>query len=58
MEILKQIWLNLSDLLRQAAQLPGSMASAVKHRKLRAIANLQEVERLDRIRNPSKYRGK
>jgi hypothetical protein len=34
------------------------VADAVKQRKAQAIARLLEEERLDRIRNPSKYLGK
>jgi len=58
MDALKQIWLRLLDLFKQMASLPRWIADAIKHRKLRAIAHLREVERLDRIRNPSKYLGK
>ena len=38
--------------------LPQSFASAVKQRRRQVAWNEQETERLDRIRNPSKYLGK
>jgi hypothetical protein len=43
----KQVWL-----------LPQTISNAVKHRQQQGIVNELEAERLDRIRNPSKYRGK
>jgi hypothetical protein len=49
---LKLIWLTL-------AALPGNIASAFKQRQNREPGPKEiEAERLDRIRNPSKYRGK
>jgi len=49
---LKLIWLTL-------AQLPGNIVNAFKYRRdgLPGPKEL-EAERLDRIRNPSKYRGR
>ena len=38
--------------------LPQSIQLAVQERKQRSARNELEVERVDRIRNPSKYRGK
>jgi len=58
MDTLKQVWLRFLDLLKQMASSACSIADAIKHWKLRAIANLLEAERLDRIRNSSKYLGK
>jgi hypothetical protein len=58
MNILKLIWLNIVKLVRQAWFLPQSIANAVKQRQRLAVRNELEVERLDRIRNPSKYLGK
>ena len=52
MNRLKLIWLTL-------AQLPGNIASAFKQRQNGLPGpKALEAERLDRIRNPSKYRGK
>ena len=38
--------------------LPQALAEAINARRQRADQKKEEVERLDRIRNPSKYRGK
>ena len=38
--------------------LPQTIANAVKQRRQQVVLNELEAERLDRIRNPSKYRGK
>ncbi len=51
MNKLKLIWLT-------AIQLPRNIANIFKHRRQKMILDQRETERLDRIRNPSKYRGK
>jgi len=38
--------------------LPQSVANAAKQRRQQVVLNGLEAERLDRIRNPSKYLGK
>jgi len=38
--------------------LPKSIADAVKQRRRQTVLDESEAERLDRIRNPSKYLGK
>ena len=38
--------------------LPESIHAVIEERKQRAARNELEAERIDRIRNPSKYRGK
>ncbi len=43
----KQIWM-----------LPETIAAAGKQRQRQLVLDALEVERLDRIRNPAKYRGK
>lgn len=58
MDTLKNICLTLLQLIKQAVFLPRAIAMAVKQRRLRAVVDEQEVERLDRIRNPSKYIGR
>jgi hypothetical protein len=58
MNILKRIGLRLVQLVDQAISLPKTISNAVKQRQQRTILEALEVERLDRIRNPSKYRGK
>jgi hypothetical protein len=46
------------QLFRQIWFLPQTIANAAKQKQQRAIVHELEVERLDRIRNPHKYRGK
>jgi hypothetical protein len=58
MYILKLICLTIVNLVKQAWLLPESVALALQQRR-RKLARLQsETERLDRIRNPSKYAGR
>jgi hypothetical protein len=47
LQLVKQVWL-----------LPQSVANAVNQRRRQVVLNELEAERLDRIRNPSKYLGK
>jgi hypothetical protein len=58
MRPVKLIWLAIVDLFTQVWSLPQSLVRALKHRQERADLNAQEVERLDRLRNPTKYQGK
>ena len=58
MRTLKLIYLTILQLVKQAWLLPQSIANAVKQRQARIVWNELEAERLDRIRNPSKYLGK
>ena len=58
MNLIKFIYLTLSQLVNQACLLPQSIAQAIKQRQRQVVLNALEVERLDRIRNPEKYRGK
>jgi len=58
MNTLKLICLTTILLFKQAWSLPQSIALALKQRRRQTVLNELEVERLDRIRNPSKYRGK
>ena len=58
MNLLKLIYGTVAQLVRQIGQLPKTIADAVRHRQQQTILDELEVERLDRIRNPSKYRGK
>ncbi len=48
----------VSRLIKQAWLLPQTIAIATKHRRQQVSINENEAERLDRIRNPSKYLGK
>jgi len=58
MNILKLIGLTLIQLVKQVWFLPQTIANAFRQRRLVAVRNVLEAERLDRIRNPSKYLGK
>ena len=57
MNVLKFIGLILLNLGQQALLLPQAAAVAFRQRRLTA-KDRGEIERLDRIRNPSKYLGK
>ena len=58
MATLKYLFLTLVQLVKQAWLLPQTIAHSVKQRRDRVAFNELESERLDRIRNPSKYLGK
>ena len=55
MHVLKRISQTTVGLFKQAFQLPHAVAVALKQRRRQFALNLLEAERLDRIRNPSKY---
>jgi hypothetical protein len=56
--ILKLLCLTTIQLAKQAWLLPQSIANAVQQRRQKIVLKELEIERLDRICNPSKYRGK
>jgi len=56
--ILKLIGQMFIQLVKDACLIPQMISQAFTQRKHRKIVNEFEAERLDRIRNPSKYRGK
>jgi hypothetical protein len=58
MNTLKLICLTIIQLVKQACLVPQAIANAVKQKRRQVVLNEHEVERLDRIRNPSKYLGK
>ena len=58
MNTLKLIYVTLIQLIKHAWLLPQSVANAAKQRRQQVVLNGLEAERLDRIRNPSKYLGK
>jgi len=58
MHTLKLICLTILQLVKQVLFLPQSVANAVQQRRRLVVRNELEAERLDRIRNPSKYLGK
>ena len=58
MNILKLIGLTLFQPIKQTWLLPHTIATAFRQRQQQIRLNNLETERLDRIRNPSKYIGK
>ncbi len=58
MRVLKLIFGTIARFARRAWLLPQSLTIAVKERRLQTVRDEVEAERLDRIRNPSKYLGK
>jgi hypothetical protein len=58
MHVLKFICRTTAGLFKEAWLFPHSVAVALQQRRRRFALNTLEAERLDRIRNPSKYRGK
>jgi len=58
MHTLKLICLTVLQLFKQVWVFPQSVANAVQQRRRQVVRNEHEAERLDRIRNPSKYLGK
>jgi hypothetical protein len=58
MQTLKLICLTVLQLLKPVWLLPQTIANAASQRRLLAARNQHDAERLDRIRNPSKYLGK
>ena len=58
MYTLKLICLTIINLVKQVWLLPQSLANVCKQRRREVVLHKLEAERLDRIRNPSKYLGK
>jgi hypothetical protein len=58
MEKIKYFCAGILYLGRQICLLPQTLARSFKARGEQSIRNDREAERLDRIRNPSKYLGK
>jgi hypothetical protein len=58
LQTLKQFCLTIFLLMKQAWLFPRSIADAFKQKLGLAARKNAEAERLDRIRNPSKYLGK
>jgi hypothetical protein len=58
MRFLKLIYLTICQLAKQAWMLPTAIAASLQRRRHQTEVDSNEVERLDRIRNPSKYLGK
>ena len=58
MKTLKLAWLAIIRLAGQVCLIPKTIANTARQRQRQTILNKREAERLDRILNPSKYRGK
>ena len=56
--MLKPVDSAFSQWLKKIRQLPQTFVAATKERQRQAVLAGNEAERLDRIRNPDKYRGK
>ncbi len=58
MYLLKLICLTIAELFKQAWSLPQTITLSLQERRRQLRRRQFEVERLDRIRNPSKYAGR
>jgi hypothetical protein len=58
MYVLQVIFLTFVHLLKQAWLLPKNIALALQQRRQQTTQREFETERLDRIRNPSKFAGR
>jgi hypothetical protein len=58
MYTLKLICLTIVNLVKQAWSLPETVTLALEQRRAKLARLQSETERLDRIRNPSKYAGR
>jgi hypothetical protein len=58
LNILMLICMTLIQTVKQVWLLPQTVANAFKLRRRQIVRNEHEIERLDRLRNPSKYLGK
>jgi hypothetical protein len=58
MYTLKLICLTIVNLVKQAWLLPQTIALALQQKRSHIRRQQFETERLDRIRNPSKYAGR
>lgn len=58
MQTLKSILQAIVNFGNELGLIPRSFMNAIRQRRQQTVVDENEVERLDRIRNPSKYRGK
>ena len=58
MHILEAICRTIINLVKQVWLLPKTVTLALQQRRQQLARHQLETERLDRIRNPSKYAGK
>jgi hypothetical protein len=58
MNPLKSIGQAFIQWIKQAWSLPPIVSDFIQRRRQQSLLEALEIERLDRIRNPEKYRGK
>jgi hypothetical protein len=58
MYTIKLICLTIVNLFKQVWTLPQTVALSLEQRRRQVTLQQSEAERLDRIRNPSKYAGR
>jgi hypothetical protein len=58
MYTIKLICLTIANLVKQVCLLPQTVTVALQQRRTQLALQQSEAERLDRIRNPSKYAGR
>jgi hypothetical protein len=58
MYVLQLIYRTIVNLVKQAWLLPQNIALALQQRRRQITRHEFETERLDRLRNPSKYAGR
>jgi Sec-independent protein translocase protein TatA len=54
---LKPVYQTIIDQAKRLPMFARTIANAFKQGRRQEADNQQEIERLDRLRNPSKYRG-
>jgi hypothetical protein len=57
MNTFKHFGITLVELVKQVWKLPETIEKGIKGRQQQKVVDEQEAERVDRICNPSKYRG-
>jgi hypothetical protein len=58
MHLIKVICLTIFELAKQILAFPATLAANLRKKRGLVSINAVEAERLDRLRNPSKYLGK
>ena len=58
MNVFKVICFTIAELAKQARAFPATVTANLRKRRQLAEVSEGEKERLDRLRNPSKYLGK
>jgi hypothetical protein len=58
MKTLMNLYVNFIRLAKRARSLPQTIALALQQKRRKTLLDEREVERLDRLRHPSNYRGR